>query len=69
VRRQGGKEEKMSDHILPRIISEIEVAQEKLALDTIRSSSPEKFLENRGVFFGLERALEIIRSTINSERE
>jgi hypothetical protein len=59
----------MADHLLPRIISELEVAQEKLAVDTIRSSSPEKFSENRGRYFGLEQALELIRSTINSERE
>ena len=58
----------MADHLIPRIVSEIEAAQTQLAMDTIRSSPPDKFLENRGKFFGMAEALLIIRSTLNSER-
>lgn len=58
-----------SNHLVPRIIAEIEAEQSRLTLNVIRSSPPEKFLENRGKFFGLEKALDIIKDILSEKNK
>jgi hypothetical protein len=69
-RRKKAASAEVSDHLIPRVIAQIQSAMDDLAHNMMLQGKSQDFDKQQGVYLGLQQSIEIMKATIrDSERD